>query len=423
MLRRKGVRVVSITEHADDTPTGKLLEAIIESVDEFYSENLAQEVTRGMREASSRGFWVSSHAPYGYNRVMVQDGPKKRPTLEIDPDASRIVKRMFDMAEAGDGTLEIIRTLNNEGIASPRGKLWARTSVHNILTNEAYTGTLVWGANAKDNAEPVRVEKAFPAIITRAQFQRVGRHLSSRAPKFSHPRRVGSSYLLSGLAQVQDVQHAAHRPVRPERSSTRTTSASRTSSSARDACDTPTLNARRFEEMVVAKIRSDILTEGSIQDLVKVVDEEMGGVAREQRKRLKTIEDELEDVKRQMGRIWRHIATSDTVMADASLHIKELQDRQERLEDAAEDARAMLSQRRKALDDVNAIAAYAKDMRDFLDESELAERRAFIQSLVKEIVVMPGDALLRYTIPIPQSTLEAQELMGGGLEPVESKDD
>ena len=47
MLRRRGIRVVSITEQADDTPTGKLLEAIIESVDEFYSENLAQEVTRG----------------------------------------------------------------------------------------------------------------------------------------------------------------------------------------------------------------------------------------------------------------------------------------------------------------------------------------------------------------------------------------
>ena len=41
MLRRRGVRVVSITEHADDSPTGKLMEAIIESVDEFYSENLA----------------------------------------------------------------------------------------------------------------------------------------------------------------------------------------------------------------------------------------------------------------------------------------------------------------------------------------------------------------------------------------------
>ena len=70
MLRRKGIRVVSITEHADDTPTGKLMEAIIESVDEFYSENLAQEVTRGMREAASRGFWMNASAPYGYTAIL-----------------------------------------------------------------------------------------------------------------------------------------------------------------------------------------------------------------------------------------------------------------------------------------------------------------------------------------------------------------
>ena len=126
MLRRKGVRVVSITEQADDTPTGKLLEGIIESVDEFYSENLAQEVTRGMREAASRGFWVASRTPYGYNRVMVQDGAKKRPTLEPDPDAARVVKRIFDMAEAGTGMLKIAQALNDEGIASPAGKLWSK---------------------------------------------------------------------------------------------------------------------------------------------------------------------------------------------------------------------------------------------------------------------------------------------------------
>ena len=35
---------MSITEHADDSPTGKLREAIIESVDEFYSENLIEVV-------------------------------------------------------------------------------------------------------------------------------------------------------------------------------------------------------------------------------------------------------------------------------------------------------------------------------------------------------------------------------------------
>ena len=79
MLRRKGIRVVSITEHVDDTSTGKLMDAIIKSVDELYSENLAQEVTWGMLDAASRGFWMTTNAPYGYRRVYVQDGVKKRP--------------------------------------------------------------------------------------------------------------------------------------------------------------------------------------------------------------------------------------------------------------------------------------------------------------------------------------------------------
>ena len=41
------------------------------------------------------------------------------------------------------------------------------------------------------------------------------------------------------------------------------------------------------------------------------------------------------------------------------------------------------------------------EMRDFLNESDLTERRTF----VKEIVVMPGDALLRYTVPMPDDSL------------------
>ena len=88
MLRRKCIRVVSITEHADDSPTGKLMEPIIESVDEFYSENLAEEVKRGMREAASRGYFLASRAPFGYKRIKVSDGVKDRPTLEVDPVAA-----------------------------------------------------------------------------------------------------------------------------------------------------------------------------------------------------------------------------------------------------------------------------------------------------------------------------------------------
>ena len=64
-----------------------------------------------------------------------------------------------------------------------------------------------------------------------------------------------------------------------------------------------------------------------------------------------------------------------------------------------------LARRRSVLDDVNTIEAYAKEMRDFLKHSDLTERKAFIQSFVKEIVVMPGDALLRYTVPMPSDSM------------------
>ena len=400
MLRRKGVRVVSITEQADDTATGRLLEGIIESVDEFYSENLAEEVRRGMREAASRGFWVASRTPYGYSRVMVQDGAKKRPTLEIDPDTSPVVRRIFEMAEAGRGMTDITRTLNSEGIASPRGKLWGKTSVHAILVNEVYTGTLLWGTTAKDKAEPVRVEKAFPGIISKAQFKRVNRLMRSRAPKRSHPRRVGSTYLLSGLVKCKSCNRALSGQDAKSGQDAYYVCQS-IMKRGKDACDTPRLNARRFEEMVVERIRENILTEDNITELVKVVDEEMDGIAKEQRQKLETIETELEDVKRKLGRVWHLVENTDLDMADASDRIREHRERQKRLEDAAAEARAILSQRREVLDDVETISAYAQDMSEFLNESELTERRAFIESFVKEIVVMPDNALLRYTVPMP----------------------
>ena len=414
MLRRKGVRVVSITEQADDTPTGKLLEGIIESVDEFYSENLAQEVTRGMREAASRGFWVSSYAPFGYNRVMVQDGAKKRPTLEPDPATSPIVKRIFDMSEAGSGMVDITRALNAEGIASPNGKQWGKTSVHKVLTNEAYTGTLLWGVNAKDKADPVRVEKAFPAIVSKTQFQRVGQQLRRRAPKVRHPRRVGSSYLLSGMVKCKTCKRALTGQYSKSGQFPYYVCQS-LMKRGKEACKTPRLAARRFEEMVVSRIRSNILTDGNIRALVKVVDEQMDGVAGEQRKKLETIQSELSDVRRRLDRLYDLVETTDMDINDFRPRIRDHRERQERLEAAEAEARASLGQRRKVLDQVETITAYAQDMSRFLKKSELTERRTFIESFVKEIVVTPDNALMRYTIPISQSTQKAHVLVGSGF--------
>ena len=356
-----------------------------------------------MREAASRGFWVASRVPYGFSKVMVQDGAKKRPSLEPDPATAPVVERIFEMAESGRGILDITRTLNEEGIANPTGRLWSKNGVHIILKNEAYTGTLVWGVDSKDKADPVRVEKAFPAIVSRSRFRRVNRKLRSRAPRRSHPRRVGSTYLLSGLVRCkacngalsgQDAKSGRYAYYVCQSIMKR----------GKDACATPRLNARSFEEMVVGKIRENVLTESNIRELVRLVDEEMDGIAHQQRQKLETVESELADVKRRLERLYDLAETADLDIDDFKPRIKDHRERQEKLEASAQEARAILSQRREVLDDVETITAYAQDMSVFLNESELTERRAFIESFVKEIVVQPDNALLRYSIPMPEDS-------------------
>ena len=416
MLRRRGIRVTSITEHADDTPTGKLMEAIIESVDEFYSENLAQEVRRGMREAASRGFWVTPHVPYGYKRVHVQDGPKKRPRLDLNPPADAVARRMFLLALAGNSVLDIAKALNEDGIPSPRGKKWLKTTVHKLLVNETYTGTLVWGVNDKSGAPPVRVEDAYPAIVSREEFERVGQALQDRAPERAHPRRVASRYLLSGL-------------VRCERCNKALTGAEAKGgrysyyvcqtilNGGRKVCDTPRLNADRFERVIIGQIRDHILTGSNIRELVKLLEEEMDGVANEERERLSAIETEQEEVRLKMDRLWHVVETAGMEVNDILPRLRVHQERQAQLERAAEEARSALTERRDFLDRTEVIARFVEEMSEFLQASELTETKAFIRSFVKRIVVRKGTAVIHYTIPTPDdSPLKGADVSEIGLQ-------
>ena len=260
---------------------------------------------------------------------------------------------------------------------------------------------------------PCGWRRRSPAIVSKTRFRRVNRQLRHRAPRVVNPRRVGSSFLLSGLVRCKTCSRAltsqysksGQFPYYVCRSLMK---------QGKEACKTPGLAARRFEEMVVNKIRSNILTDGNIRAMVKVVDEQMDGLASDQRKKLQTIEKELADVRRRLDTIYNLVETTEVDMADFTPRIRQHRERQERLEYSADQARAALSQRWNVLDDVNTIAAYAQDIRAFLKESELPERRTFIESLVKEVVVMPDNALMHYTVPMPEDSF----LAGGVTEKV-----
>ena len=261
----------------------------------------------------------------------------------------------------------------------------------------------------------MRMENAFPAIVPKEQLSHVVALLDSRAPSSSYPRRSSSSYLLSGLVKCERCGKAL---------------SGQESKSGQFAyyvcgtlmkrgsgtCNAPRLNSKRFEGLIVDQIRENILTEGYIRDLVSLVNEEMDGVAGEQRQNLETIEEELEEVRRWLDRLYRAIETTDLDISDITPRIKEHRERRERLEIAAAKARVLLSERRVILNEVDTITAFARDMSDYLVKSSLTESRAFIKSFIREIAVAPGKATIRYTIPISQSTPKTELLLGGRSE-------
>jgi hypothetical protein len=409
LLRKDGVRVMSINEPSDDTPTGNLFEAMIESLDEFYSANLGEEVTRGMRESASRGFYIGSYSPYGYRKVKVSDGNKERPKLAPEPHEAQIVVRMFNEILEGKGLKEILKGLNREGIAGPRGNEWIKTTIHGILTNEVYTGTLVWGRHSVKGLAPIRVENAWQPIVSKETFDNVRNLLKSRAPLYLHPKRTASHFLLSGIAKCGYCGKAliGHDAKNGQFSYYVCGTLLKKGAGSCPACY---INGKVFEGAVVDKIKERILTEENLEELVRQVNEEMDTASVEYRERLDSVISELDDVNQRLARLYDALETSRLELEDLAPRIQELRRRQVQLLNARAELEQKLSDRRVYLADMETVTHYVKDLRNLLDDSPLTERKSFIKSFIKEARVTGAEVSLIYTIPMSPRGITNDEL-------------
>lgn len=55
ILKKEGVRLISVTENIEETPSGEFIENVLVAMAQFYSRNLADEVLKGMKEKFRRG--------------------------------------------------------------------------------------------------------------------------------------------------------------------------------------------------------------------------------------------------------------------------------------------------------------------------------------------------------------------------------
>ena len=153
------IRFVSIVDHADTEIVGnKKARQINGLINEWYLEDLSDNIRRTLNHKKQNGEWTGSFAPYGYMR-----DPDDKNHLMIDEEAAEVVREIFDMFLNGMGYLTIAQNLNNRGILNPAnykkskgskysnrdgnrqrvtGNLWTNDTIYYILRKEEYVGTL-----------------------------------------------------------------------------------------------------------------------------------------------------------------------------------------------------------------------------------------------------------------------------------------
>jgi site-specific DNA recombinase len=100
-LHQAGAQLVSVSENIDQTPSGLLLHGIMSSIAEFYSRNLATEVTKGLVQKARNG-GTPGKAPLGYLNVRhVVNGLEGR-TVEVDPERAPLMAWAFKAYATGD---------------------------------------------------------------------------------------------------------------------------------------------------------------------------------------------------------------------------------------------------------------------------------------------------------------------------------
>ena len=75
-LKKHGVKLVSVKENITDAPEGIIMEGLLESMAEYYSASLSQNIKRGMRESYLKGLYAGGQVPFGYKLVegkLLQD--------------------------------------------------------------------------------------------------------------------------------------------------------------------------------------------------------------------------------------------------------------------------------------------------------------------------------------------------------------
>ena len=223
------VRFISLSDNADtENPGNKKSRQINGLVNEWYLEDVSNNIRSAFNSKMKQGEFISPFAPFGY---LVDSSDNNK--LVVDNVASLVVKDIFNLYLKGYGYSSIAKYLNDKNIPSPslhkyrqgiklnvvsnkkRDEIkWNSNAIKTILKNEVYLGKLVQGKRTtvsyknhkiinKDKSLWISYPNTHEAIIDKETFDKVQREMKNR----TKPRGSSTVHLFSGKVFCLDCGH------------------------------------------------------------------------------------------------------------------------------------------------------------------------------------------------------------------------
>ena len=181
VLKKHGVRVVSVMENITDSPEGIILEGMLEALAEYYSANLSENIRRGQQESIKKGWFPGGAPPMGYKTENHRLVPDER--------FAPVLLEVYTRYANGESLSAIADDLNSRGYRTRHGHLFSVGTFDRVIPNPAYIGQYTYNG--------VTVPDLCPRIVPDDIYQKAlaRRERNRRAPAAG---RSHVEYLLSG---------------------------------------------------------------------------------------------------------------------------------------------------------------------------------------------------------------------------------
>jgi site-specific DNA recombinase len=180
-----GVKLVSASENIDETPAGQLMHGMLATFAEYYSNNLATEIMKGLRRKHEQG-GTPHKPPIGYLSKRELIGSQDLRSVIVDEQRAPFVRVAFSLYNTGQWTVrKLAAYLEQEGLRSrgtrryPERPLSA-SRIHNMLRNSYYAGIVEWnGRRYPGKHEPLVDQDTFDHV----QLLLAGARVSGERPQ------------------------------------------------------------------------------------------------------------------------------------------------------------------------------------------------------------------------------------------------